>query len=672
MRRLLSPLLLVALVVAGCSYTPITIAPEMPTTAQSSTMYASDGTLLTVLHGEENRVNVRVEQMPDHLIDAVVAIEDERFWLHRGVDPIGLVRAVRRNVTEGGIAEGGSTITQQTVRNLFIERERNLGGKLEEASLALQLERTHSKERVLELYLNSIYFGKGAYGVEAASRTYFNKSVSDITLSEAATLAGLIKFPNAANPIDYEIRAYDRRDIVLESMLDQELITPEVYEQTLGERLDIRPPTPPELERYPAPHFVEEVKQWFLNNPEFGETRTERIQLLFGGGLRIHTTIDLDLQAQAEAARDQILPDPEIHPEVAIVALEPRSGRVRAMVGGRDFFGGTRSAKYNMAMGVGRGSGSAWKPFALATALSQGMPLSTRYPAPTRTTFRFGPAAPEWTVTGGGGGSADLVRMTVSSYNTAYAALMLDVGPANATRMARELGITTPQSPVPAAVLGSENVTPLDMANAYSSFANSGLHVPPVMVDRIVRADGTVLWEHTHSQRRVLSADIADSITNILVQATSSGTGRNANLPGRPVAGKTGTGTGFKDAWFVGFTPQLATAVWVGFPDEEIAMQPPNTAIRVFGGTYPAQIFRSFMGPAHEELPVLDFRPMPTTTTIAPPPTQPPAPDDADPDPAPQPEPAEPGEQPAPDPGIEGGELQEETGDNGGLVEIEE
>jgi penicillin-binding protein 1A len=655
MRRFATPLVLVALLAGACSYTPITIAPELPDVAQSSTMYASDGTLLTVLHGEENRVNVRFEQMPQHLIDAVVAIEDERFWLHRGVDPIGLVRAVRRNVAEGGIRQGGSTITQQTVKNLLLERERSLGGKLEEASLALQLERTHSKERVLELYLNSIYFGKGAYGVEAASRTYFNKSVSDITLSEAAVLAGLIKFPNAANPIDYPTRALDRRDIVLDAMLDQELITLEVHQQTLGVPLPPRVITTRQTDRYSAPHFVEEVKQWFLSNPEFGETRADRVQLLFGGGLRIHTTIDLDLQAKAEAARDQILPDPAIHPEVSIVALEPRTGRVRAMVGGRDFWGESQSAKYNLAMGVGRGPGSSYKPFVLATALTQGMSLNRTYPAPGTRTFTFSPGTPEWNVSGGGGGSANLTRMTVSSLNTAYAALMLDVGPANATAMARELGITTPQNPVPAAVLGSENVTPLDMANAYATFANSGLHVPPTFVDRIVRVDGTILWEHTHTQRRVLSVDIADTITNILVQATSSGTGRNAVLPGRPVAGKTGTGTGHKDAWFVGYTPQLATAVWVGFPDEEIAMRPPVTPSPIFGGGWPAQIWRAFMTQAMEDQPVLAFRPMPTTTrppSAGPRPTAPPT---SPPPPA--------------DTGIEGGEGGDEGG--GGDVPVD-
>lgn len=624
-----------ALVSAGCSYTPVTIVPELPENAQSSSIYASDGTLLTVLHGEENRVNVSYDQMPRHLIDAVVAIEDSRFWLHDGIDIVGLIRAARSNVSAGGVAQGGSTITQQAVGVLLIEEERSLDGKIEEASLALQLERTLTKERILELYLNSIYFGKGAYGVEAASQTYFGKPVADITLSEAAVLAGLIKFPNAANPIDYEDRALDRRDIVLDAMLQQELIDQDTYDATLLEPLDIQPPTPIEAQQYPAPHFVDEVKEWFFNNEAFGETREDRIELLFGGGLRIHTTIDLTLQAQAEQARNQVLPDFLSDPEVGIVAMEPASGRVRAMVGGRDYWGASPSARFNLAMGSGRGSGSSFKPFVLATALEQGMPLDTRYPAPRTRTFTFGGSSPPWTVTGGGSSSADLRGMTVNSYNTAYAALMIDVGPSNAIQMAHRLGITTPISAVPAAVLGSENVRVLDMANAYATFANSGLHVAPVFVDRIERADGTILWQHQHTQQRVLSSDIADTITDILVDAVQRGTGRSARLPSQPAAGKTGTGTGHRDAWFVGYTPHLATAVWVGFPDATVPLTPPNTPVRVFGGGYPAQIWRAFMAPAHEGRPVVEF---------------PEPPEDLVPRPA--------GSSPAPpsDEGIEGGE----------------
>ncbi|MBK5223415.1 MAG: transglycosylase domain-containing protein [Acidimicrobiia bacterium] len=606
MRRLVIAAVTLAIVATGCTYTPVTIVPELPENAQSSSIYASDGTLLTVLHGEENRINVTYDQMPRHLIDAVVAIEDSRFWLHDGIDIIGLIRAARSNVGAGGIAQGGSTLTQQAIGVLVIDQQRSLDGKIEEASLALQLERTLTKERIIELYLNSIYFGKGAYGVEAASQTYFGKSVSDITLSEAAVIAGLIKFPNAANPIDYEDRALDRRDIVLDAMLRQDLITEEQYTATLAEPLRSELPRQVIEARYPAPHFIDEVKQWFLGNPKFGETRTDRIDLLFGGGLRIHTTIDLDLQAKAEAARDQVLPNAATDPEVGIVSLEPGTGRVRAMVGGRDYYGETQSAKFNLAAETGRPGGSSFKPFVLATALTQGMPLDTRYPAPRSRTFEI-PGSSDWEVTGGGASSADLRRMTVSSYNTAYAALIIDVAPSNAVNMAHQLGITTPINAVPAAVLGSENVRVIDMANAYATFANSGLHVPPVMVDRIERSDGTILWQHAHQQERVISAGIADTITDILVQAVDSGTGYRAQLPDRPAAGKTGTGHQFRDAWFVGYTPQLSTAVWVGFPDAQISMEPPNTPREVFGGSYPAQIWRAFMEPAHAGLPVLEF-----------------------------------------------------------------
>ena len=613
MRRTLLPLVALALLGAGCSYTPVTITPELPENAQSSSIYASDGTLLTVLHGEENRVNVTYDQMPPHLIDAVVAIEDSRFWLHDGIDIVGLIRAARSNVGAGGLAQGGSTITQQAVGVLLIDEERSLDGKIEEASLALQLERTLTKERILELYLNSIYFGKGNYGVEAAAHSYFGKSVSDITIAEAAVLGGLIKFPNAANPIDYRNRALDRRDIVLDAMHTQDLITDEEFDDALNEPLDPPVRIAAEEQRYPAGHFVEEVKKWFLSNPEFGETREERIDLLFGGGLRIHTTVDLGLQAKAESARDQILPDPA-GPEVGIVSLEPSTGKVRAMVGGRDYFGGTQSARYNLAMGSGRQGGSSFKPFVLATALSQGMPLDTRYPAPRSRTFEFGEGIEPWQVSGGGSSSADLRRMTVNSYNTAYAALIIDVGPSNAVAIAHRLGITTPINSVPAAVLGSENVTALDMANAYATFANSGVQVDPVFVDQIEKADGTILWQHAHTQERVISAPIADTVTDILVSALEDGTGSRASI-GRPAAGKTGTGHLFRDAWFVGYTPQLATSVWVGFPDAQISMEPPNTAIAVFGGTYPARIWGAFMGPALEAQPVVEF-PLPPENLV--------------------------------------------------------
>ncbi|HSL56637.1 MAG TPA: transglycosylase domain-containing protein [Acidimicrobiales bacterium] len=616
MRRLFSTLVAVvalALVAAACSYTTVTIPPALPEAAQTSFVYAADGTEITELRGEENRRNISFADLPDHLVDAVIAIEDARFWLHNGVDVIGLIRAARSNAAAGGITQGGSTITQQLVENIFVDDD-DINDKLESASLAIQFERSYSKERVLEIYLNTIYFGKGAYGVEAAANTYFGKSASELTLSESAVIAGLIKFPNAANPIDFPVRAIDRRDIVLDAMLDQELITQERYEEVLQEPLQIAFRPEPEAVRYPAAHFVEEVKAWFLGNPEFGATRQDRLDLLFGGGLRVYTTIDLDLQAAAEQARQSVLPNGATDPEVAIVAVEPETGRVRAMVGGRDFFGGAQSAKVNLATGTGRQGGSSFKPFVLATALDEGIQMAQNFPAPRTAEFEI-PGSENWEVTGGSGGIADMRRMTVSSYNTAYAALMLEVGADDATRMARRLGIDTALRPVPAAVLGSENVTALGMANAYATFARRGVYVPPVLVDRIVRPDGTILYEASPDRRRVLDRDIADQVTDVLVDAVAVGTGSSAQLPGRDAAGKTGTASDFRDAWFVGYTPQLSTAVWVGFPDAQISMEPPVTPIRVFGGTYPAQVWNRFMTVALANEPPLEFAEPPTTST---------------------------------------------------------
>jgi penicillin-binding protein 1A len=617
-RSLLLSLVTVALVAAGCSYTPVTIAPIVPVTAQTSRVFAADGTQITEFRGEENRSPISYADLPQDLVDAVVAIEDARFWLHNGIDLIGLIRAARTNVDAGGIRQGGSTITQQLVENLFVG-DADINDKIESASMAIQMERSYTKEAILEIYLNTIYFGKGAYGVEAAAETYFGRSASTLSLGESALIAGLIKFPNAANPLDFPVRALDRRDIVLDAMLALDLISADEHEAALVEPLDLAPPTPLEDLRYRAPHFVEEVRQWFLTNPEFGATREERADLLFGGGLRIQTTVDLQMQAEAERAIADVLADPLTAPESAIVALEPSTGRVRAMVGGRDFFGESSAARVNLAMGLGRQGGSSFKPFVLATALEMGIPMSQTYPAPRTAQFEIGGGAPVWEVTGGSGGSADLRRMTVSSYNTAYAALMLDVGAANAIRTATALGIDTPLRPNPAAVLGSENVTALGMANAFASFANRGLHVPPYMVERILRPDGTVLYEHGHTQQRAVSTDTADQVTDALVGAIESGTGRSARLPGRDAAGKTGTAADFRDAWFVGYTPQLATAVWVGYPTAQISMVPPVTPIRVFGGTYPAQIWQRFMAAALADEPVLEFAPPPTTTTIRPP-----------------------------------------------------
>ncbi|MEZ5261501.1 MAG: penicillin-binding transpeptidase domain-containing protein [Acidimicrobiales bacterium] len=383
-------------------------------------------------------------------------------------------------------------------------------------------------------------------------------------------------------------------------------------------------------DRFPAGHFVEEVKQFILTDTRFGATEEERRNLLFGGGLRIYTTIDLDLQALGERVIAEVLPDPVSQPDASLVALDPATGAVLAMVGGRDFFGDSPYAKVNLAMGAGRQAGSTFKPMVLAAALESGTPLSKVYRASPEMTFELQQGSEKWTVRnygGAGGGSVNLVEATIRSYNTVYAQLMLETGPDAAVAMAHELGVQSPLDPVPSLVLGTENVTVLEMADAYATFANRGLRVPPQFVSLITDANGTVLYRAPQSQTRVLEVETADQINAVLQQVIERGTGTAAQI-GRPVAGKTGTAEEYRDAWFVGYTPHLAVAVWVGYAQQRLAMVPPTTPLTVTGGSWPAEIWQRFSseataGEAAVEFtapstPVRSFIDRPTTTVVDP------------------------------------------------------
>ncbi|HUW02400.1 MAG TPA: PBP1A family penicillin-binding protein [Acidimicrobiales bacterium] len=608
-------LMLLGLVASACSYQSRSVAPVLPTERQSSRVFAADGTEITTFFFEENRTNVPLASVPEDLRQAVVAIEDERYYQHRGVDLRAILRALQSNTASGDIAEGGSTITQQYVKNALLENDdKTLSRKVEEASLALELERQYSKDRILELYLNTIFFGNEAYGVAAASYEYFDKPVEELTLPESALLAGLINSPSRFDPYDEPDAALERRKLVFDRMVSNGYLTATEAEAAAAAPLGLTEATPPETDAYPAAYFVEEVKQWMLDDPRFGETAVERRDLVFGGGLRIYTTVDLITQFQAEAAVSEVLPDASTAPDAALVAVEPDTGFVRAMVGGRDFFGADGNGqKLNLATQTVRQPGSSFKPIVLATALDDGIDITTTYPAPGRITLDLDRDGQSWTVSnygGGGGGTVSLLEATLRSYNTVYAQLMLDVGAERAIEKARGYGIASPIRPFEAAVLGSEPVTALDMASTYGTFANRGVHVPPVMVTKILNPDGTVLYEHEHVQDRVLTTTSADQLTDVLRQNIERGTGTRAQI-GRPAAGKTGTTSDWRDAWFVGYTPELATSVWVGFQEPGRFMVPPNTPIRVTGGSYPAGIWGAFMGYAHGDLPVTTFAPAP-------------------------------------------------------------
>ena len=607
-------------VAAGaCTYQARDVLPRAPAKIESSTLLSADSTLVHTFHAEENRKVIALALIPRHVRDAVVAIEDERYYRHPGVDLRGILRAARADAQAGRVAEGGSTITQQYVKQEILDNDdRTVERKLQEASIALQLEQRYSKERILELYLNAIYFGNGAYGIEAAARQYFGIPATGLSLAQGALLAGLIQRPGDSDPYDHPVEAKTRRDLVLERMRSNAFASPSAVDAALAEPVELASPVVPAAEQYPAAYFVEEVKQWILDDPRFGDSPKERRDLLFGGGLRIHTTVDLAVQAQAEQAANVILPDPD-GPSVALVSIEPGTGFVRAIVGGRNFFGNGPDDKLNLATQKGRPAGSSFKPFILATALQAGIDPLTQIPAPGCINLQLEHEV--WRVCnadGGSAGNATIFEGTVRSYNTLYAQLILRVGPTEAMAMATKLGVRNELETNPASVLGTNDVTPMDMASAYATFANRGVHVPPVLVTRITRADGTILYNHQHAQEKVLDTAVADEVSAILQQAVERGTGTRARLD-RPAAGKTGTTDAYADAWFVGYTPELATAVWVGFPEGQIPMRPPRTPIRVFGGTYPAQIWQQFMSGALAGRPVVSFHDPPApTSTVAP------------------------------------------------------
>lgn len=634
--KLVAALIALAVIATGCGSARDAPPIALPQNAQPSAIYDANGTLITVL-AEENRQNVPLERIPRSLQDAVVAIEDARFWTHNGVDPRAVARAAGRNAEAGEVAEGGSTITQQYVKNALLSPEQTLGRKVEEATTALALERNYSKQLILELYLNTIYLGNGAYGVGAAAQEYFGTPIQDLTLEQSALLAGVIQAPSRNDPRSNPEAAIERRNLVLERMQEQRLITPQQEQRAASAPLTLAPKAPAEVQqRYAAPHFVDEVKDWLLNDSDaLGESTAERREALLRGGLRIDTTIDLNLQAAAEEAIRGVLPgqgtDPRV-PDAALVSIEPRSGFVRAMVGGHDYFGTHSYRQTNLAAGAGRQTGSAFKPIVMAAALENGVSPSKQFAAPSAAVLQIPGGI--WRVSGGGIGAGTMAECTVVSSNTCYANIVLDpdVGAERSVDMAQRLGVvSTEVEPNPAIVLGANNATVQDMAAVYATFANDGVRVPPAFVTKITGPDGAVIYQHAHAQSRAMSPENVREIAPALEGVIVRGTGRSADI-GRPAGGKTGSAQNNTDAWFCGYTQQLATAVWVGFAEPRadaggqrrlVGMSPPNTRITVYGGTYPAQIWARFMRSAlgsTEPTPLMDplITPSPTTTLPGP------------------------------------------------------
>jgi penicillin-binding protein 1A len=579
------------------------LLPEFAALKQRSEVYDRHGNKIAVLYAEEDRAPIPLSEVPDHVVDAVLATEDRKFYEHDGVDVKATLRALVRNVEEGQVVQGGSTITQQLVDVELVEgSDRDLESKIQESILALRLEKELSKQEILERYLNSVYFGSGAYGIRAASERYFDKQPGDLTLAEAALLAGLIASPEGASPINFPDRARERRHQALEAMREMGELT-----QAQVDFADAVP-LPTEIHAFsesrPAPDnfFVEEVKRRLLRDERLGDTYRERYEAVFEGGLKIHTTYDLHMQQLAESAVKSTVPEGPF--TAALVAIDNSTGEVIALYGGDDF----NTDQFNLATQSIRQTGSAYKAITLATALDAGYSPEDTVSGSSPCSFDI-PGSEPWVIEASGGGTMTLRSAIVASINCAYARIALSLGADRIVAMSERLGIdTSKMQAVPSITLGTQGTPVLDMASAFSVFAADGVLRDPTFVTRVEGPDGQILFTNDTSGRQVIDDNVARTMVDVLEGVIDEGTGTRAELEDdRPAFGKTGTTDNLADALFVGGTKQITTAVWMGNPKFLEPMVGVGEFGDVFGGTYPALIWKAFMDPAHEDRPMEAF-----------------------------------------------------------------
>ena len=623
------------LAVAGAGSSRGARLVPLRTLAQRTSILDADGALLGRL-GVQDRVDVPISAVPEILQDAVIAVEDQSFWRNPGVDVRGTLRAALANLRSGKVEEGGSTITQQLVKNRVLTSKRTADRKVREMVLAVEYAKHYSKREILEQYLNTVYFGQGAYGVQSAVERFFlqpglyapySPPLSELTVGESALLAGLIANPEGDNPFVYPERAAARRSVALERMVDLGVITRAQADAANQEPL---PSIRPSSDLRPRSSWVEEVQDQLVNDPRYtflGDTPKEREHRLLTGGFTVETTLDAAMQQAAQDAMDAILPEKEGFTG-ALVAIEPSTGAVRAMVAGPGF----EQSQYNIATTPpGRQAGSTWKVITLAAALNSGMSPNDIVDGSSPCVFpgllgRTENAEP-------GGGGMTLRAATAGSVNCAFARTELQVGFPPIIDLAHQMGIRQQTlQPVLTLTLGAIETTPLEMATVASTIANGGVRHWPSFVSKVLAANGDVVFDAgTDPGQRVLSADVTACETDLLRGVVTGGTGTNARLAdNRPVAGKTGTTDGRSDANFLGFTPQLAAFVWHGNANGRV----PGAG---FGGDVPARIFKRFMDEALAGAPVLPFPdPGPVCARPA---TRAPVIDEPEPAPAPAPVP---------------------------------
>jgi penicillin-binding protein 1A len=572
--------------------------PELDPAKQHDTqantyVYANDDhTVLAILRGAQARVIVPSDRISPWVKHAIVAIEDKRFYEHHGVDLRGMARAVWADVTHHGAVQGGSTITQQFVKNAYLTSQKSIGRKLVEAALAWQLERKWTKDQILTAYLNTVYFGNGAYGVEQASRIYFQHSALTLRPAEAALLAGIPEDPSLYDPVAHPRAAKERRNLVLRQLYAQGYLTHSQFVNSLVAPMpDPAKVALPSTQGVAAPYFANYVKDQLVR--QYGPRRA------FGGGLKVKTTLDTGLQKLARDAIQSVLPYREGGPAAAMVVIDAQQhpGAVLAMVGGPNY----HKNQFNLATQGERQPGSSFKPFVLATALKENISPSTILTSSKQVTINADGKL--WQVNNYEGealGPINLTQAIAYSDNSVFSQLTAIVGPRNVRDVAHELGVQTKQQAYFSIGLGTEPATPLDMARAYTAFADGGKRIDGSIFGNEPRAIDSVTVGGTTTDnnpvpKQVLTSDQAATIDSLLQGVVRYGTGKAAAIPGWQVAGKTGTTENYGDAWFVGFTPQIVAAVWVGYPDKLVPMTTEFHGQPVAGGTFPALIWKAFM-----------------------------------------------------------------------------
>ena len=580
---------------------------------QGSKIFDDSDELITEFH-VERRIFVPLAQIPQALKEAIIATEDARFYSHFGVDPMGIARAVYQNFRHGRIVEGGSTITQQLAKVLFLTPDKSLDRKLKEAVLAVELERRYPKDRLLEMYLNQIYFGHGAFGVEAASRTFFGKSVKDLSIAESALLAGLPKAPSTYSPFEHPDAAKRRRAIVLARMVDVNVLKDAESKKLAAAKLDL---VPPERRRTTGQHYLEYVQQ--LLESAYGA------DVVFKGGLQVYTTLSPTMQLKAEQSLREGLKALETRrlkaseksgtapvterPEGALLALDPQTGHIKAMVGGYDFF----KSEFNRATQARRQPGSSFKPFVYIAALEAGLtPATVVEDSPVE--FPGGPNGKPWKPENYDRkfrGPVTYQQALEESVNVAAVKVQERIGLRRTIDVARRMGVESPLGENLSLALGTSELSLLELTSAYGTLANQGRWLHPTAVRYVLDAQGKLLEENVPEPKQVLTPELAFVATQMLKGTIERGTGVAAKALGRPAAAKTGTTNDYSNAWFIGFTPQLATGVWVGY-DRPRSLGKDETGSRVA-----VPIWTTFMQSALAGMPAEDF-PIPEKVVLVP------------------------------------------------------